>query len=254
MRFDVLTLFPEMFASPLEGSILGRAREKGLISVTLHQIRDWTTDKHNTADDNPYGGGGGMVMKADVVIHAVRGVREKMDRDQDRDQDAPVIYLSPQGEPLTSKLADELAETPAVILLCGSYEGIDERAIDAVVDREISIGDYVVTGGELAALVLINAVARKVPGVLGNESSAERESFEDGLLDFPHYTRPEDFEGQGVPEVLLSGHHANIERWRRREAIRRTALRRPDLLRTADLTDEERRWIAEELKPRMDSE
>lgn len=243
MRFDVLTLFPEALASPLEATILGRAIERGLIQVRLHQIRDWTEDKHHVADDAPYGGGGGMVMKPGPVVRAVRAVRALVAEEGLR---PPVVYLSPQGEILNAALVDELAELPALILLCGNYEGIDERAIEIAVDREISIGDYVLTGGEPAALVLINALARKVPGVLGNETSAKRDSFEQGLLDFPHYTRPEQFEGRAVPEVLLSGHHARIEQWRRDQAVRRTAERRPDLLDKVSLTPDERRRIAED--------
>lgn len=241
MRFDVLTLFPEVFESPLKASILGRALEANLIAVHLHQIRDWTEDKHRVTDDTPYGGGGGMVMKPEPVVRAVRAVREGLGEGAA----TPVIYLSPQGELLTNKLADELAALPGMILLCGSYEGIDERAIESVVDREVSIGDYVLTGGELAALVLINAVVRKIPGVLGNEASAPNDSFVEGLLDFPHYTRPEVFEDRRVPEVLLSGHHAKIVAWRRREALRRTAKRRPDLLEKMKLSPEDRRMLDE---------
>lgn len=240
MRFDVLTLFPEVFDSPLKATILGRAIEGGLIQVALHDIRDWATDKHRVVDDAPYGGGGGMVMKPEPVTAAVRAVRELAGAES---EGVPVVHLSPQGELLRAPLVRELAALPGLILLCGSYEGIDERAIECVVDREISIGDYVLTGGELAALVLINAVARRVPGVLGNEASAPNDSFEAGLLDFPHYTRPAEFEGMAAPEILLGGHHAEIEKWRRRQALERTARRRPDLLEGAALSEEERRWI-----------
>ena len=242
LRFDVLTLFPEVLDSPLKASVVGRARDKGILSVHLHQIRDWAEDRHHVVDDTPYGGGGGMVMKPEPVTRAVREVRAMLG---EASGGVPVIHLSPQGELLRAPLVDELALLPGMILLCGSYEGIDERAIEAVVDREISIGDYVLTGGELAALVLINAVARKIPGVLGNEDSAANDSFEKGVLDFPHFTRPAQFEGRGVPQVLLEGHHAKIQMWRRREALRRTALRRPDLIETAELTEEERRWLRE---------
>ncbi len=240
MRIDILTLFPETFDSPLKASILGKAVEAGLLSIHLHQIRDWTEDKHHVTDDAPYGGGGGMVMKPEPVVRAVRAVREQAEAGGPT---APVIYLSPQGELLNARLVGELAKLPGMILLCGNYEGIDERAMEMVVDREISIGDYVLTGGEIAALVLLNAVARKVPGVLGNADSAVHDSFEDGLLDFPHYTRPEVFEGHSVPEILIGGHHAKIAQWRRSEALRRTALRRPDLLKTINLDDEDKKWI-----------
>lgn len=242
MRFDVLTLFPEAFDSPLAVSIVGQARESGIVSIHLHNIRDWTDDKHHTADDTPYGGGGGMVMKPEPVVRAVRAVRAGLGAEGEA---APVIYLSPQGALLTAKIVDELAALPEVILLCGNYEGIDERAIELVVTREISIGDYVLTGGELPAMVLINAIVRKLPGALGNQASAQEESFEKCLLDFPHYTRPEEFEGKKVPEVLLSGHHAKVDEWRRREALRRTVERRPDLLIASALSEQDYGWLAE---------
>jgi tRNA (guanine37-N1)-methyltransferase len=240
MRFDILTLFPEIFESPLKASILGRAVEGTLLEVHLHQIRDYTTDKHHVTDDAPYGGGGGMVMKAEPVVRAVRDVKEKVAQEIG---EVPVIYLSPQGELLRTPQIDELAKLPGIILLCGNYEGIDERAIELVVDREISIGDYVLTGGELAALVLINAVARKIPGVLGNVDSAPNDSFEYGLLDFPHYTRPEIFEDKRVPEILITGHHGKIREWRRKEALRRTLFRRLDLLEAACLDEKDREWL-----------
>lgn len=264
VRVDVLTLFPEFFDSPLRASMLGRAIASGVIDVRPRQIRDWTTDKHRMTDDTPYGGGGGMVMKAESVTAAVRAVREEVAAEMASRTNSgldsgsassagaapapapfrpPVIYMSPQGEPLTARLVDELAALPAMILLCGSYEGIDERAVEKVVDREISIGDYVLTGGEVAALVVTNAVFRKLPGALGNESSHERDSFENGLLDFPHYTRPEIFEGLGVPEVLMTGHHAKVEEWRRQMSLVRTARRRPDLLARAPLTEADRAFL-----------
>lgn len=250
MRFDVLTLFPEVFDSPLKASIMGRAIETGAVQIRLHQIRDWTDDKHRVVDDAPYGGGGGMVMKAGPVVEAIRAVKKELAESPDQGRgeapsdsaadQAPVIYMSPQGERLDNKLADELAALPGLILLCGNYEGIDERAIELEVDREISIGDYVLTGGEYAALILMNAVIRKVPGVLGNAASAPNDSFEQGLLDFPHYTRPEVFEGLSVPEVLLSGDHGKVDAWRREQSVVRTAKRRPDLIDSADLTPQER--------------
>ncbi len=236
MRIDVLTLFPEVFESPLRHGILGKAIEDKRFSVHLHNIRDWTEDKHHVTDDAPYGGGGGMVMKPDPVVKCARAVRETA---REESGDAPVIYLSPQGEVLSAEIVDELAALPGMILLCGNYEGIDERAIELEVDREISIGDYVVTGGELPALVLINAVARKIPGVLGNADSAVNDSFENGLLDFPHYTRPEVFEELIVPEVLRNGNHAKIEQWRREQSLARTAERRPDLIERAELNEKD---------------
>ena len=222
MRIDVLTLFPEMFTGPLQASILGRAQANKLISIHLWNIRDWALDKHRTVDDTPYGGGAGMVLKPDVVVRAVEHVKE--------DRKAPVIYLTPQGEPFSQAKAQELAKLPEFILLCGHYEGLDERVREHWVDQEISIGDYVLTGGELPALVVIDAVCRLVPGVLGCAESAETDSFQDGLLEHPHYTRPPEFRGLRVPEVLLSGHHDQIRRWRLKESLRRTMIRRPDLL------------------------
>lgn len=241
MQFDVLTIFPEVFESPLKSSILGRAVEASQIEVNLHQLRDWTTDKHRVIDEPPYGGGGGMVMKAGPIVAAVRDLKAR--RGDPPASAFPVVYLSPQGEALNAELVNRLSGLRGMILLCGNYEGVDERAIELVVDREISIGDYVLTGGELPALVLINALARKLEGVLGNVASAPNDSFENTLLDFPHYTRPEEFEGLRVPEVLLGGHHAKIEAWRRREALLRTAKRRPDLIERAELTGEEQAWV-----------
>lgn len=250
MQFDVLTIFPEVFDSPLKSSILGRAIEAGLIEVNLHQLRDWTTDRHRVIDEPPYGGGGGMVMKAEPVVTAVRDLKAR--RGDPPASEVPVVYLSPQGEVLNADRVNRLSSLKGMILLCGNYEGVDERAIDLVVDREISIGDYVLTGGELPALVLINALARKLEGVLGNVASAPNDSFENTLLDFPHYTRPEVFEGLRVPEVLLGGHHAKIEAWRRREALLRTAKRRPDLLERAELSKQDRAWLESQEDDRRD--
>ncbi|MCL5269461.1 MAG: tRNA (guanosine(37)-N1)-methyltransferase TrmD [bacterium] len=245
MRFDVLTIFPEFFEAPLRTSIIGRAMQAGKVECRTHNIRDWTAgDKHHCTDDAPYGGGGGMVMLAEPLLRAIRAVRGEAAEASGAPR-PPVIYLSPQGEILSQRIVCELAELPAVILLCGTYEGIDERVVDLEVDREISIGDYVLTSGEPAALVLINAVARRIEGVLGNPASAPNDSFEEGLLDFPHYTRPETVEGMAVPPVLLSGHHANIVRWRREQALERTARRRPDLLARVTLTRADRRFLAE---------
>lgn len=237
MHFDILTLFPEMFAGPLGTSIIGKAREKGLLSVDLRNIRDYALDKHAIVDDTPYGGGAGMVLKADVLVRAIEAVKG--------DEPAPVVYLTPQGRLFDQQLATELAQLPRLILLCGHYEEIDERVRQKWIDREISIGDYVLTGGELPAMVVIDAVARLLPGVLGDSTSAEQDSFQTGLLDHPHYTRPAEFRGMQVPEVLLSGNHELIRRWRLKESLRRTLLRRPDLLQRKELSEEERQILAE---------
>lgn len=237
MHFDILTLFPEMFAGPLGTSIIGKAREKGLLSVDLRNIRDYALDKHAIVDDTPYGGGAGMVLKADVLVRAIEAVKG--------DEPAPVVYLTPQGRLFDQQLAAELAQLPRLILLCGHYEEIDERVRQKWIDREISIGDYVLTGGELPAMVVIDAVARLLPGVLGDSISAEQDSFQTGLLDHPHYTRPAEFRGMQVPEVLLSGNHELIRRWRLKESLRRTLLRRPDLLQRKELSEEERQILAE---------
>lgn len=223
MRFDIVTIFPGMFASPLSESILKRAQERGLVEVFLHDIRARATDKHRSVDDAPYGGGAGMVMMPGPLVDAVESVP--------RVGKSLRVLLTPQGEPLSQPLVRELAGFDQLILICGRYEGIDERARGRIADREISIGDYVVSGGEIPAMVVIDAVARLVPEVLGNEASAAHESFEAGLLEYPQYTRPDVFRGEAVPSVLLSGNHAEIERWRREEAIRRTRERRPDLLK-----------------------
>ncbi|MBR0426720.1 MAG: tRNA (guanosine(37)-N1)-methyltransferase TrmD [Clostridia bacterium] len=220
MKFDVLTLFPKMF-EPLNSSIIGRAREKNLIEINLINIRDFSKDKHKKVDDTPYGGGAGMVMMPDVVYDAYKSIG---------DENAKVIYMSPQGKKLNQKKVEELAKQEHLIILCGHYEGIDQRVIDKIVDEEISIGDYVLTGGELPAMVLIDAVSRYNSGVIAEESR-EEESFANGFLEYPQYTRPEVFEGVKVPEVLLSGHHANIEKWRKEKAIEITKLKRPDLLK-----------------------
>lgn len=233
MRIDVLTLFPEMF-TPLESSIVGRARERGVVDIRLTDIRDFALDKHRIVDDTPYGGGPGMVMKPEPLFAAIESVRP-CDRGH-------VVLLDPQGTRFTQKRAWQLAEKSHLIFICGHYEGVDERVRSAV-DEELSIGDYVLTGGELAALVVIDAVTRLVPGALGEARSAKEDSFEGGLLDHPQYTRPAVFRGMEVPPVLLSGHHEQIRRWRRREALQRTLLRRPDLLAEAELTEEDERKL-----------
>ena len=219
MQFDVLTLFPEMF-EPIKQSILGKAIENEKIKLKLVNIRDFSKDKHKKVDDTPYGGGAGMVMKPDVVYDAYKSVYE---------ENAKVIYLSPQGKTLNQKKVEELSKEKHLILLCGHYEGIDQRVIDKIVDEEISIGDYVLTGGEIPAMVLIDTVSRYIDGVL-NQESIKEESFSKGLLEYPQYTRPEVFEGKKVPEILLSGHHENIEKWRKEQALKITKQKRPDLL------------------------
>lgn len=241
LNFEVLTLFPGILEGPLNESILKRGREKGLLSVTLRNIRDYTEDKHKTADDSPYGGGAGMVLKPEPIFKAFEAMETAYPGEK-----FLTILLSPQGRVLNQRRAEQLSlEHRRVVLLCGHYEAVDERVIDALVDEELSIGDYVLTGGELAALVVIDAAARLLPGVLGDEESAYRDSFGDGLLDHAHYTRPAEFLGMKVPDVLLSGNHGEIEKWRRREALRATLLKRPDLLKNADLTKEDQKILAE---------
>ncbi len=229
MHFDILTLFPAMFTGPLTESILKRAQQAGRITIELHNIRDWATDRHRTADDAPYGGGAGMVMKAAPLAACIRAVLGVAPPPL---EPTPVILLSPDGELFTQALAQELAQQPRILLVCGHYEGIDERVRATLITREISIGDYVLTGGELAAMVLVDAVARLVPGVIDSASTAE-ESHSDGLLEYPHYTRPATWEGRAVPDVLTSGHHGEVARWRHRERLRRTLARRPDMLARA---------------------
>ncbi len=229
MRFDVVTLFPELFEVPLRTSILGRAAERGVLEFVVHDLREHGLGRHRSVDDQPYGGGAGMVMRPEPLFAAIAPLREA---------GALVVLLDPAGERLTDALARELAGVPRLALVCGRYEGIDER-VRSVVDREVSIGDYVLTGGELPALVVIDAVSRLVPGVI-EEASQLGDSFATGLLEFPQYTRPESFAGLDVPAILRSGHHAAVERWRRREALRRTLRRRPDLLDTAPLSADDR--------------
>lgn len=224
MRIDVLTLFPEAFAGPLDVSIIKRAREDGLLDLQLHDIREHATDRHRSVDDYPFGGGQGMVMRVDVLDRALEHVRALAP------QRGLVVLLTPAGERLADALVRELAGEERLVLVCGRYEGVDERFVEHCVDREISIGDYVLTGGELPAMVLIDAVARHLPGVLGDEASPEEESFAQGLLEHPQYTRPAEYRGWDVPEVLLSGHHANIEKWKQEQRLQRTKERRPDLL------------------------
>jgi len=238
MRFEIFTLFPEIFEPYLGISILQRAREKGLVKVGIHNIRDWTSDKHHITDDEPYGGGGGMVMKAPPIFAAVEGVLGSPPA-------CPVILLTPQGRTFNQAMALEYARQPHLALLCGRYEGIDERVREHLVTDEISIGDYVITGGELAALVVVDAISRALPGVLGDPDGVMDDSHASGLLEYPHYTRPPEFRGWQAPEVLLSGNHALIERWRRQQALLRTWQRRPDLLENASLTDADLKFLAQ---------
>lgn len=246
MQFEVFTLLPEIFPPYLESSILLRARQRGLIDVRVHDIRSYTHDKHHTTDDTPYGGGGGMVMKPEPVFEAVETV---LGFNAPQPGPVPVILLTPQGRVFDQRAAEDLARFPRVALLCGRYEGVDERIREHLVTDEISIGDYVLTGGELPALILIDAIARLLPGVLGDPDGAADDSHSMGLLEYPHYTRPPDFRGWRVPEVLLSGDHRRIDVWRREQALSRTFVRRPDLLEKADLSQPDRKFIEGLNKP-----
>lgn len=236
MKFDILTLFPSMFDGPLTESILKRASEKGLIEVGLHNIRDWAFDKHATADDSPYGGGAGMVMKVEPIAGAIEAVKEKS-------PNSKVILTTPGGRPFTHKVAEELSREEGLIIICGRYEGVDERVRALFVDDEISLGDFVLTGGEIAAMVIVDAVSRLVPGVLGSEESAQYDSFADGLLEYPQYTRPPEFRGEKVPDILLSGNHAEIAKWRKKEQIKRTLARRPELLEGIEWSKADRKLL-----------
>ena len=238
MKFDILTLFPEMF-EPIKQSVIGRAIEKGIINLNIIDIRNFSKDKHKKVDDTPYGGGAGMVIRPDVVYDAYKSIYDK---------DAKVIYMSPQGKKLDQEKVESLSKEKHIILLCGHYEGIDQRVLDEIAPEEISIGDYVLTGGEIPAMVLVDSVSRYVEGVLAKESISE-ESFSNGLLEYPQYTRPEIFNGNKVPEILLTGHHENIRKWRRQESIKNTYFKRPKLLENVDLTKEDIKYI-EELKNR----
>ncbi len=240
MKFYIMTLFPDMVMNGLNTSIIGRAMEKGLLSVEAVNIRDYAFNKHNSVDDYPYGGGAGMLMQAEPVYQAYKAVEEKVGKK------ARVVYLSPQGQTFNQSMAEEFAKEEELIFLCGHYEGIDERVLEEIVTDYVSIGDYVLTGGELPAMIMVDAISRLVPGVLHNDVSAEFESFQDNLLEYPQYSRPEVWHDKRVPEVLMSGHHANVEKWRREQSVIRTAKLRPDLLKKAELTEEE-----EELVKRM---
>jgi tRNA (guanine37-N1)-methyltransferase len=233
IQFDVLSIFPEMLTSPLSFSLLKKAQEKGLISIKLHDIRNWAEDKHKMTDDAPYGGGCGMVMKVEPVEKALAAVKISP-------ENSLVVLMTPQGETFNQKIAAELAGKKQVVIICGRYEGVDERIRVHLADREISIGDYILTGGELSALVVIDAVSRLVPGVLGNEESIVSESFSSGLLEYPQYTRPAEYKGWKVPDVLVSGNHAEIELWHKNESLKRTYKRRPDLLAKLNLSPQEK--------------
>lgn len=250
MRFDIFTLFPDICAAYLNESILKRAQEDGLIEARLHNLRDYAEGKHRVTDDLPYGGGGGMVMKPEPIFAAVESVISNQgsvnsELMTDHWSLAPVILLTPQGRPFTQAVAKELAQHPRIALVCGRYEGFDERVRQHLATDEISIGDYVLTGGELAALVVVDAVARLLPGVLGDPTGAEDDSHASGLLEYPHYTRPPEFRGWAVPEILLTGDHARIARWRREEALRRTFLRRPDMLLRLELSEADKRFLSQ---------
>lgn len=237
INFEILSIFPEMFSSPLNFSLLKKAQEKGLIKISLHNIRDWADDKQKMTDDAPYGGGCGMVMKLEPVekaLSAIRGGDEK---------DSTVVLMTPQGEVFNQKIAAELSHKKRIMIVCGRYEGVDERIREHLVDREISIGDYILTGGELAAMVLIDAVSRFIPDVLGNPDSAQDESFSQNLLEYPQYTRPAAYKGWMVPDILLSGNHAEIELWRRKESLRKTYKKRPDLLNKITLSDVDKKIL-----------
>jgi len=238
MQFDVFTLFPEIFPSYLESSILQRARQRGLIDVRVHNIRDFTHDKHHTTDDVPYGGGGGMVLKPEPVFEAVESI-------SGQGTGHPIILLTPQGRVFNQTMAQDLSRHEMITLICGRYEGVDERIRAHLVTDEISIGDYVLTGGELPALILMDAIARLLPGVLGDPDGAADDSHASGLLEYPHYTRPAEYRGEGVPEVLLSGDHAKIAKWRREQSLARTLARRPDLLDKANLSKDDRKYLSE---------
>lgn len=242
MKFDILTLFPEIIDAVLKESIIGRAQEKGILEINSINIREFSQNKHKKADDYPYGGGGGMIMTAQPIYDAYLSIVK------DIDYKPKVIYLSPQGRVLTQEVVKELSMDKHLVLLCGHYEGIDERIIEEIVDEEVSIGDFVLTGGELPAMVLIDSVSRLIPGVLSNEASYSEESHYNGLLEYPQYTRPVEFNKRKVPDILLSGHHANITRWRRKEALKRTYLKRPDLFKRFTPEKDDKKLIEEVLK------
>jgi len=243
LQFDVFSILPEVFPSYLETSILKKARERGFIDVRVHNIRDYTHDKHHITDDTPYGGGGGMVMKPEPMFEAVESVLDVALPAADTRQRIPVILLTPQGRVFTQRVADELSQYEHIALLCGRYEGIDERIREHLVTDEISVGDYVLTGGELPAMVLIDAVSRLIPGVLGDPTGAADDSHAMGLLEYPHYTKPPEFRGWKVPDILLSGDHGKIEKWRREQALIRTLRKRPDMIEKAELSEKDLKFV-----------
>ena len=237
MRIDILSIFPAMFRGPFDESIVKRAAEKGLVEIHIHDIRQWAGDRHRTVDDYPFGGGPGMVMKPEPLFAAVESVLEQAS------ERGPIVLLTPQGRLFRQQVARDFAREERLVLLCGHYEGVDARVHEHLATDEISIGDYVLSGGELPAMVIVDAVVREIPGALGAEDASVEESFAQGLLEYPQYTRPADFRGLAVPDVLLSGNHGEVARWRRRERLLRTVRRRPDLLAQAELTEAERRWL-----------
>lgn len=252
MQFYIMTLFPDMVMDGLNTSIIGRAMDKGLLDIEAVNIRDYAFNKHNSVDDYPYGGGAGMLMQAEPVYQCYEAVKKKIEAkallsDPGTRKSPRVIYLSPQGKTFNQTMAEEFAQEEDLVFLCGHYEGIDERVLEEIVTDYVSIGDYVLTGGELPAMVMVDAISRLVPGVLHNNVSAEFESFQDNLLEYPQYSRPEEWHGKKVPPVLMSGHHANIEKWRREQSILRTYERRPDLLEKSNLTEKEKKWLKDQI-------
>jgi tRNA (guanine37-N1)-methyltransferase len=241
MRFDIVTIFPEIFSKVFDFGIVRRAVEASLIEIHTHDLREYTRDRHRQVDDRPFGGGAGMVMKPEPLFRAVEAIKGS-------DLEVSVALLSPQGRLFSQSVAEEYAQKPRLILICGRYEGVDERVVEHLITDEVSIGDYVLSGGEIPAMVVVDAVTRLIPGTLGCEESAERESFARGLLDYPNYTRPAEYRDLRIPEVLLSGNHAEIERWRRRKALEKTLRRRPDLIRNRSLSQDEQREVEEILK------
>lgn len=247
MQFYIMTLFPEMVMNGLNTSIIGRAAAKGLLSIEAINIRDYAFNKHHSVDDYPYGGGAGMLMQAEPVYQCYRAVEEKVGKKP------RVVYLSPQGKTFNQTMAEEFAKEEELVFLCGHYEGIDERVLEEIVTDYVSIGDYVLTGGELPSMIMVDAISRLIPGVLHNNASAEFESFQDNLLEYPHYSRPETWHDKKVPPVLLSGHHVNIEKWRREQSVIRTAKNRPDLLEKAELTQKEKELVKEIVEKREEN-
>jgi tRNA (guanine37-N1)-methyltransferase len=248
MKFDLLTIFPEFFAGPFDFGIIKRARQQGLVEIAVHDLRSFTFDKHHVVDDRPFGGGDGMVLKPEPIFLAVESLLETDEPREDQKR-AAVVLLSPQGRIFNQAEANRFAtECSRMILICGRYEGVDERVVEHLITDEISIGDYVLTGGEIPAMVVVDAVTRLLPNALGSETSATHDSFSEGLLDYPHYTRPAEFRGWRAPDVLISGHHGEVAKWRRRAALLKTLKRRPDLLEKAELTPEERHWLDEVIR------